>query len=149
MTEEERRKEKSVCPKCGKENPEDAVFCNSCGAKLLIAGKGGFEGLISLHVVAVLYTFLSVAFNELVRVAPLFLSLYLATGVLGLIVVYALAAGKAKGWTKFVSVAMIATGLAGSFLLFLIGLTLRGIIGPDWVIFIVTGALLWKDRRSL
>jgi hypothetical protein len=82
-------------------------------------------------------------------VAP-FLSLYLATGVLGLIVIYALAAGKAKGWTKFVSVAMIATGLTGSFLLFLIGLTrLRGIISPDWVIFIVTGALLWKDRQSL
>lgn len=138
-----------VCPKCKTKNPEDSKFCNKCGAKLQIAVKGALDGLVALHVVAGLYVLLSVAFNNLVRASPLFLSLYLAAGVLGLVVAYALKAGKIRTWTKFLSSAMIVIGLVGTIWLYLIGLTILGVIGPGWIIFVVAAWKLWQDRDSL
>lgn len=32
-------KHETVCPKCGKPIPNNALFCSSCGAKIVIAGK--------------------------------------------------------------------------------------------------------------
>lgn len=32
---EQKKKDKKICPKCGAENPADAMFCYNCGAKLI------------------------------------------------------------------------------------------------------------------
>jgi len=137
------------CPKCGARNPEGAKFCNNCGARLQVAVEGGFEGLVYLHLVAALYMLLSAAFNAIVQGSPLFLGLYVVAGVLGICVAYALRAGKVKGWVKLASFIMIVSGLIGTTLMFLIGLEIKGVIGPAWVIFLVTAWKLWQDRRSL
>ena len=153
MSQKRKKKKKKlepgVCPKCETKNPENAKFCNSCGARLQIAVKGGFEGLVALHTVAALYVLLSVAFNRLVQVSPIFLSLYLVAGVLGLVVAYALNAGKIGPWTKFLSLAMVVVGIVGTAFLFIVGLTIAGVVGPSWVIFLATAWKLWQDRRSL
>jgi hypothetical protein len=43
----------------------------------------------------------------------------------------------------------IALGLAGTLTLFLIGLGLRGIVGPAWLIFVINAWKLWKNRSKL
>lgn len=35
VTSEQKKKDKKICPKCGAENPADAMFCYNCGAKLM------------------------------------------------------------------------------------------------------------------
>lgn len=153
MPQKKRKKKKKlepgVCPKCETKNPENAKFCNSCGARLQVVVKGGFEGLVALHTVAALYVLLSVTFNRLVQASPIFLSLYVVAGVLGLGGAYALNAGKIKTWTKFLSLAMVVVGIVGTTLLFILGLTIEGVVGPAWVIFLATAWKLWQDRHSL
>jgi len=138
-----------VCPKCGAENLENAKFCNNCGAWLKRTIKVGFEELITLHMLAALYSLLSAAFNSLIQATSLLWELYLAAGALGIYCAYALNAGMIKRWTKFVSLAMIAVGLAGTTLMFIIGLRLKGAVGPGWVIFLVTAWKLWQNRYNL
>lgn len=149
-----KRKKKSEpgeCPKCKAKNPEDAKFCNKCGARLQIPLKGGFEGLVTLHTVAGLYVLLSATFNILVKELffPFFLIIYLVSGVMGLGVAYALNAGKIKRWIKFLSLAMVITGFVGTFLLFLLPMLVAGSgVELGWVIFLITAWKLWQDRYS-
>jgi ribosomal protein L40E len=146
---EKSEKKPNICPKCGAKNRSAAKFCDSCGARLLVESKGGFEALASLNLVAALYVLLSAAFNEIIRAAPIFLALYLSAGILGLGVAYQMSAGKVGRWTKFLSLAIVILGLAGTIILFLIGLGIRGVVGPGWVIFLILAWRLWQDRRSL
>jgi uncharacterized protein (DUF983 family) len=137
------------CPKCGAMNAETAKFCNTCGAQLQVTAVSGVEGLVSLHVVVALYVFISLAVNALIQASLLFLSLYIVTGVLAIVGVSLLRTERGRRWAKFVSVAMIGAGIVGTFLFWLIGLAVSGVVGPAWVIFIVTIWQLWRDRRSL
>jgi len=43
----EKIKRKNMCPKCGAENPEAAMFCSNCGARLGVPVKGVLESLFS------------------------------------------------------------------------------------------------------
>jgi hypothetical protein len=138
-----------MCTKCGAENLENAKFCNNCGVVLKIARKVGFEDLITLHMLAAFYSLLSAAFNSLIQATSLLWELYLATGALGIYCAYALNAGIIKRWTKFVSLTMIVVGLAGTTLMFLIGLGMRRVVDPGWIIFLVIGWKLWQNRYSL
>lgn len=142
--------EPGVCPKCKTANPEGAKFCNKCGARLQIVMKGGFEGLVALHIVAALYVLLSAVFNTVLWsstniLSSVILSLHLVSGVLGLGVAYTLNTGKISRWTKFLSLAMVAAGFVGTTFWFLIA---SEISGPGWVIFLVTAWKLWQDRHS-
>jgi hypothetical protein len=135
-----------TCPKCGAKNPEGAKFCNNCGTRLQLAVKSNFEGLAYLHLATALYVLLSVAFNALVRASPLFLGLYVVAGVLGMCVAYALSTGKVRSWIKPASLVAIIAGLTGTTFMFIIGLEIKGVIGPAWVLFLATAWKLWKDR---
>jgi uncharacterized protein (DUF983 family) len=137
------------CPKCEAMNSDTAKFCNTCGAQLQVTAVSGVEGLVSLHVVVTLYVFISLVVNALIQASLLFLSLYVVTGVLAIVGVSLLQMKRGRRWAKFVSVAMIGVGLVGTFLFWLIGLAVSGVVGPAWVIFIVTIWQLWRDRRSL
>lgn len=52
---------------------------------------------------------------------------------------------------KIVSALAIIIGLASTLILFLIGLGIRGVIGPAWIIFLIgVGAwTLWKERKKI
>jgi len=152
----ENRKRTAVCPKCGWKNPEEAVFCLKCGAKVqeVEEAPAPLEGLTFLHIVGSLYAILSAAFNPFVRESALYLPLYFASGILGLCTAYALHQKKGRKWAKILlSSAAVALGFAGTFRLFLIGLMLReeirGIFEPTWIIFLITALKLWQDRRRL
>jgi hypothetical protein len=75
--------------------------------------------------------------------------LYLISGLLGLYAGYEFYIGKVSKYLKFVSALAIIIGLASTFILFLIGLEIRGIIGPAWVIFLINAWMLWKERTRL
>src|SRR3989304_6357165 len=90
MSKEEAEKMIS-CEKCGFQNPAGAKFCLNCGKSLAISAalpSAGFEGLSLLHFTGSTYIVVSVAFNELYRVSPVFLGLFLAVAIMGLGVAY-------------------------------------------------------------
>lgn len=134
------------CPKCGYGNPDEAIFCLKCGAKLGVADGGAFEGLVFLHLAGSLYVLLSAALNALVQASTVILALYIVPGVLGLYVAYTLHTRRAVRWTKFLSLTTVTLGLVGTLLLFIIGLRIRRVVGPAWIIFLITGWKLWRDR---
>jgi uncharacterized protein (DUF983 family) len=152
-------KEKVKCLKCGFENFPGAKYCSNCGEKLAapvsVKALEGLEDLFTLHLVGSLYVLTSLVFNAVVR-ASLFLAIpYLASGVLGLVsawTLHSLSSGKSHRWRRWVKLASamsIALGLAGTLTLFLIGLGLRGIVGPAWLIFVINAWKLWKNRSKL
>jgi hypothetical protein len=144
-----------VCGKCGFKNPSGAKYCLNCGKKLgvsLESGSTGFDGLFLLHLTGSVYVLISIIFNELVRLTILFLVPYLVVGFLGLAAAYEFhnwSNVKRKRLVKSISLLAIALGFAATFILFLLGLGVHGVIGPAWVIFLVNGWKLWKDRQRL
>ena len=144
-----------ICGKCGSPNPASAKFCLNCGKSLAVSAalpSSGFEGLSLLHFTGSIYVLVSVVFNELYRLSPIFLGLFFAVGFLGL--------GAAYGfyvWPKVtrrklvqaISAVTIAVGFGSTFILFYLGLGVSGVVGPAWVIFVVTGWKLWADRNKL
>ncbi|MFQ5950853.1 MAG: zinc ribbon domain-containing protein [Candidatus Geothermarchaeales archaeon] len=137
-----------ACPKCDFRNPERAQFCLSCGTKLVVEAVV-LEGLAYLNMAAGVYVLASVVFNTLVRASFLFLGPYLVSGGLTLYVAYALRKGKVASWTKYAAVVGVGIGLVATFLMFLVGLALEGIVGPMWLVFLLLMWKLWKDRHSL
>jgi hypothetical protein len=148
--------EKVKCLKCGFENLPGAKYCSNCGEKLVapvpVQAFGGLEGLFILHLVGSLYVLTSLVFNAVVR-ASLFLAIpYLASGVLGLFSAWTFqgwSSGRSRGWrrwVKLVSATSIALGFGGTLALFLIGLELKGVVGPAWLIFLINARELWKNR---
>jgi len=89
---------------------------------------------------------LSVLFNELLKASPLFLGIYLATGTLAAYGAYSLNAKKIEWWTKIISLLMIILGLAGTTFMFIVGLRIKGVIGPAWILFLVVAWRLWRNR---
>jgi hypothetical protein len=143
-----------TCGKCGHKNPLGANYCLSCGKKLgepVESGLRSFEGLSLLHLTGSAYVLISVLFSELIR-QTVFLVPYLATGLLGLAAAY-----EFHNWPNVererlvtaVSLLTIALGFGATFVLFLLGLTVHGVIGPAWAIFLINGWKLWTDRHRL
>lgn len=145
----------TTCGKCGFQNPADAKFCLNCGKSLAISTlspSSGFEGLALLHFTGSIYVLVSVVFNELYRVSPVFLGLFLAVGFLGLGAAYGFSVWPKVTRRKLVqalSAVTIAVGFASTLILFYLGLGVSGVVGPAWVIFVVTGWKLWTDRNKL
>jgi hypothetical protein len=42
----------------------------------------------------------------------------------------------------------VAVGFAVTFLVFWMGLDIKGVFGPGWVIFAVAAWKLWRDRKA-
>jgi hypothetical protein len=138
------------CEKCGFENPPGLKFCGNCGARLSSSLEiARFEGLALLHIAGSLYLLLSLASNALVQASPAFITLHASSALLGLYAGYRLYTGRAGKYLKIVSPLAIALGLASTLTLFLLGLTIRGVVGPAWIIFLVNAWALWRDRRKL
>ena len=68
-----------ACGKCGFVNPSGAKFCLECGKSLAVSvgSDGGFESLSLLHLVGSVYVLVSVLFNEVYRLEPVFLAAFL------------------------------------------------------------------------
>ena len=138
------------CEKCGFDNPSNVKFCGNCGARLSIATiTPKFEGLALLHITGSAYLIISLIFNALVQASMIFFIPYIISGLLGLYAGYEFYLGKVSKYLKFVSALAIILGLASTFLLFWIGLGVRGVIGPAWIIFLINLLMLWKERARL
>jgi len=138
------------CGKCGFDNPANLKFCGNCGARLGVTEiTPKFEALALLHVTGSTYLLISLVFNTLVQASMVFIIPYIASGLLGLYAGYEFYTGKVSKWLKIISAAVIATGLASTSTLFLIGLGVRGVIGPAWTIFLINAWTLWKERAGL
>ncbi|MEM2569957.1 MAG: zinc ribbon domain-containing protein [Candidatus Bathyarchaeia archaeon] len=153
----EKTSERIKCVKCGFENPAEMKFCGNCGAKLTVAEAqkctSSLESLIMLHLTGSLYLLISLAFNSLIRANTSFILMfvlpYLASTVLGLYAAYMLYKGVSGKYSKIISLAAIISGLVPTLILFIIGLGIRGVIGPAWIIFLVNAWLLWKKRTEI
>ncbi|MCP8316491.1 MAG: zinc ribbon domain-containing protein [archaeon] len=142
--------EKVKCKKCGFENPSNLKFCGNCGARLSVTAiTPKFEGLALLHITGSAYLIISLIFNALVQASVIFMIPYIASGLLGLYAGYEFYTSKAGKWLKIISALAIIIGLVSTSLLFLIGLEVRGVIGPAWVIFLINAWMLWKERVRL
>jgi hypothetical protein len=138
------------CRRCGFENPSSFKFCGNCGGKLVemeVAPR--FEGLALLHITASIYLIISLIFNTLVQASLVFAIPYTLSALMGLYAGYQFYLGKTGKYLKIVSLLAIMLGLASTFILFLIGLGIRGVIGPAWIIFLVNAWILWRERRRL
>jgi hypothetical protein len=136
------------CGRCGFDNPPEMKFCGNCGAKLTVAAElRRFEALASTHMTGSLYLILSAIFNDLVKASIVFLSLYIASAILGMYVGYEFYRGRLELPIKILSAIAIALGLVSTMILFIIGLGIRGVIGPAWIIFLVNAILLWRGGR--
>lgn len=138
------------CEKCGFDNPSNVKFCGNCGARLSIATiTPKFEGLALLHITGSVYLLISLIFNALVQASMIFFIPYIISGLLGLYAGYEFYIGKVSKYLKIVSALAIILGLVSTFLLFIIGLGVRGVIGPAWIIFLINLLMLWKERARL
>lgn len=143
--------ERVKCVKCGFENPSGMKFCGNCGAKLVFEElPPESEALTLLHLTGSLYLVMSLVFNSLARASPLFVALYTTSALLGLYAAYSIRKQTKAKHSKIVSVMAIIAGFSGTLLLFIIGLLeLRGIVGPAWIIFLISGYMLWKNREKI
>jgi len=139
------------CRKCGFENPPNFKFCGNCGEKLVeVEAAPRFEGLALLHITASIYLIISLIFNAVVQASPAFIIPYIISALLGLYAGYSFHMGRIGKYLKIASVIAIILGLASTFILFLIGLgMLRGVVGPAWIIFLISAWTLWKTRKRL
>jgi len=138
------------CRKCGFENPPNFKFCGNCGEKLAeteVAPK--FEGLALLHITASIYLIVSLIFNAVVQASPAFITPYVLSALLGLYAGYRFYQAKTSKHLIVISAIAIILGLASTLSLFLIGLGIRGVIGPAWTIFLINAWTLWKARKKL
>ena len=154
MSKEEAEKLIS-CEKCGFQNPTGAKFCLNCGKSLVISASvpsPGFDGLSLLHFTGSIYILISVLFNALYRASWIFLGLFLAVAVMGLCVGYGFYSWQKvtrRRLVKAVSAVTVGLGFGVTFVLFYLGLNVSGVVGPAWVIFVVTGWKLWTDKKRL
>jgi len=142
--------QKSIkCVKCDFENPANMKFCGNCGTRLTVtAATPELEGLALLHIAGSAYLLISLFFNTLVRDTVLMIP-YLASGLLGLYAGYEFHKRKTGKWLKIISTLAIIMGVVSTSYLFWMGLELRGVIGPAWVIFLTNAWTLWKNRGRL
>lgn len=138
------------CEKCGFDNPPNMKFCGNCGSRLeAIVEPRKFEGLALLHITGSAYLIISLIFNSLVQASLIFTILYVASALLGLYSGYKFYTDEARRYLKIASALAIIIGLASTFMLFIIGLGVRGVIGPAWIIFVINAWALWRERKRL
>ncbi len=136
------------CPRCGYDNPEGAKYCINCGYKLA-RDEERLEGLGLLLIASGVYLLLAALFEPLLRYFPAVVLAYLITFVLGVVSGYMFYSGRVSWASLAVGVAAIAIGLVSSGWAFMVGLALKGIFGPGWVLFLIALVKLAADRRRI
>ena len=146
-----RRIERIKCSKCGFENLVNAVFCSGCGARLKSQqaelGKNPFEALMLLLIVGSTYLAISLTVNAIYQVT-LFAILSIASIILGFSAAYELYRGRFRRLTILLSSLSMALGFTVTLIIFLLGLNIRGVFGPGWIIFAVAAWGLWRAMRG-
>jgi hypothetical protein len=149
--ESEKKSRRVKCAKCGFENLANASFCSGCGARLKpfpAEFKGGFEALSLLLLVGSVYLIVSLAVNVIYQVA-IFAILSIVSVVFGVYACYGLYRGRFGRGVLASSIVAVAFGFAVTFLVFLMGLDVKGVFGPGWIIYAATAWKLWRDRKAL
>jgi len=142
--------EKVKCPRCGFENPASMKFCGNCGSNLKpTVSQPELKALELLHATGSIYLLVSVVFNSLVQASQMLTALYVASALLGLYVAYKLHRGNSDRNLKLASILASIIGLSVTSFTFLIGLNVKGVIGPAWVIFAVTIYTLLREKPIL
>ena len=148
--ESEKKFRRVKCAKCGFENLVNASFCSGCGARLKpfpAELKGRLEALSLLLLVGSAYLVVSLIFNVIFQVA-VFAILSIVSVVFGVYACYGLYRGRFGRWVLASSIVAVAFGFAVTALVFWIGLDVKGVFGPGWVIFAAAAWKLWKDRKA-
>ena len=151
MLESEKKSKRIKCAKCGFENLANASFCSGCGARLKpfpAELRGRFEALSLLLLVGSAYLVVSLAVNVIFQVT-VFAILSIVSVVFGVYACYGLYRGRFGRGVFASSIVAVTFGFAVTFLVFWIGLDVKGVFGPGWVIFLVAGWKLWKDRHVI
>jgi hypothetical protein len=145
-----------ACENCGFVNPSGVKFCSNCGKNLAVVSipTERFESLFLLNLAGSLYVLMSVLFNEVYSISPIFLTAFLAVSVLGLIAAYGFYSwskidSKKKLLIKVISGLTVVLGFSSTFFMFYLGLAVSGVIGPIWIIYVILGWRLWTDRQKL
>ncbi len=135
------------CPRCGYENPPEAKYCLNCGYKLIKeeAPKLEAEGLLLIS--AGIIMLISAFFNSILRIIAVLLLLYLIFGILAIYSGYKLYKGSVGLYSLLLSSLVIVFGFGLTMFLFLLGASLKGLVSPDWILFVVAGAKLFSDRK--
>ena len=139
------------CAKCGFENLVNASFCSGCGAGLKplpAEAKGRFEALSLLLLVGSAYLIVSLAVDMIYQVV-VFAILAIVSVVFGVYACYGLYRGRFGRGVLASSIVAVVFGFAVTALVFWMGLDVKGVFGPGWVIFLVAGWKLWKDRHVI
>ena len=148
--ESENKSGRVECAKCGFENLANASFCSGCGAGLKplpAEAKGRFEALSLLLLVGSAYLIVSLAVDMVYQVM-VFAIVSMVSVVFGVYAGYELYRGRFGRWVLASSAVAVASGFAVTFLVFWMGLDVKGVFGPGWVIFAVAAWKLWRDKKA-
>jgi len=137
------------CPKCGYENPPEAKYCLNCGYRLVQEERERFEGSGLLLLTSGIILILTFLFNALLRVFPSLAIIYVMFGITSIYSGYRLYRGTNSLADLIIASVSIIFGFAGTLFLYLIGLAFKGLVTPDWIIYLVVVVKLFADRKKL
>ncbi len=137
------------CPKCGYENPPEAKYCINCGYRLFQEEIERLEGSGLLLLTSGIIMIVTFLFNALLRVFPLLELIYIIFGVASIYSGYRLYRGVRSPADVMIASLSIIFGFAGTLLLYLYGLALKGLVTPDWIIYLVAAIKLYNDRQKI
>ena len=137
------------CPKCGFENPPEAKYCLNCGYRLIQEEnvKLEAEGIILISSGVILL--LTLLFNALMRIVPALALVYLIFGLTSIYSGVKLYSGSSTLLNILIATLSIIFGFAGSFFLYLLGLPLKGLVSPDWILYLTAALKMFADRKKL
>jgi hypothetical protein len=138
------------CPKCGFMNGTGIKFCGNCGAELKATARADYvEALAVLHIATSFYVLVTLGTSYFVQNTLFFLISYAIVGVGGLYVGYEFHLGSGGKWLMLASAITIVLGAVATGLVYLIGLSIAGVFGPSWILFLFCGWLLWISRKRI
>ncbi len=137
------------CPKCGFENPPEAKYCLNCGYRLVQEERERFEGSGLLLLTSGIMLIVTFLFNALLRVFPAMAIIYVVFGITSIYSGYRLYRGTRSLADVIVASVSIIFGFAGTLFLYLYGLAFKGLVTPDWIIYLVAAVKLFADRKKL
>ena len=120
--------------------------------------RNKFDGSIALllagAIYLIIYSIVLVAINGFTSLLQegYYLAYYLLPGlvsaVLGLVAAYQLQRGKATGGTMLIGFTSVGIGFVVTLLFYFISFEVNGIIGPAWIIFVLAGYWLYRNRSQ-
>jgi len=94
------------------------------------------------------YLLVSALLNSLVKSVHTLLIFYIASGIFGLCTAFMFHERGMDDLTRFLSMATVLGGLLATSWTYYLGLGMKGVVGPTWVIFLVAALRLWQLTPS-